>query len=158
MKAHMIRLLLWAAVLGLMALIFAFSAQHGVESDQMTVEAAMPIAELIASMQEGADDETVILLYNIFGTVLRKLAHLCEYALLGLLLHLLYSSYGLTMKWLPLVTGVMYAASDELHQTFVPGRLGTPTDVLIDAAGVLIGIYLITMIEHLRRKKHVHHP
>lgn len=30
---------------------------------------------------------------------------------------------------------VLYAISDEYHQTFVPGRNGSPVDVLIDAAG-----------------------
>ena len=30
---------------------------------------------------------------------------------------------------------VLYAVSDEYHQTFVPGRSGSPVDVLIDAAG-----------------------
>jgi VanZ family protein len=35
---------------------------------------------------------------------------------------------------------VLYAASDEIHQTFVSGRHGTPIDVAIDAVGVAIGI------------------
>ena len=36
--------------------------------------------------------------------------------------------------------GVAYAASDELHQHFVPGRRGAPLDVLIDAVGVAVGV------------------
>jgi VanZ family protein len=31
---------------------------------------------------------------------------------------------------------VLYAASDELHQTFVSGRHGSPLDVAIDAFGI----------------------
>jgi VanZ family protein len=69
--------------------------------------------------------------------VLRKIAHACEFALLGaLLLRALQSE-------LPAVgVGVAYAASDELHQHFIAGRVGSPVDVLIDGAGVLIGVVL----------------
>ena len=37
---------------------------------------------------------------------------------------------------------VMFAASDEYHQTFVPGRGGTITDVAIDSLGVFLGTAL----------------
>ena len=158
MKVRLYRLLLWAAVLGLMAVIFAFSAQHGAGSEEMTIAAAMPVAELLASMKEGADAETVMLMYVIFGTFLRKLAHLCEYALLGLLLRLLCMSYGLQAPWLPFAVGTAYAAADEIHQLFVPGRTGMLVDVVIDAIGVLLGIYSLSLIRKFRRKKHVHDP
>jgi VanZ family protein len=69
--------------------------------------------------------------------VLRKLAHTAEYAMLGALL-VRASGKG----WLSLVLGVLYAASDELHQTFVTGRHGSPLDVAIDAVGVGCGILL----------------
>ena len=39
-----------------------------------------------------------------------------------------------------LALGVAYAASDELHQHFVPGRTGAPLDVAIDAVGVALGV------------------
>jgi hypothetical protein len=67
--------------------------------------------------------------------VLRKIAHACEFALLGaLLLRALrrdLAAFGL---------GVAYAASDEFHQHFVEGRVGSPIDVLIDSVGVAIGV------------------
>jgi VanZ family protein len=70
--------------------------------------------------------------------VLRKLAHLVEYAILGALL------LRAVVDRLPaLVAGVAYAVSDEIHQTFVAGRQGSVLDVLIDSAGVLIGILLL---------------
>ena len=40
------------------------------------------------------------------------------------------------------LNALAYAISDELHQHFVPGRLGSPLDVLIDAAGVAVGVAL----------------
>ena len=67
--------------------------------------------------------------------LLRKLAHTVEYAILGALL-----LRALERELPALVVGVAYAASDELHQHFVPGRRGAPLDVLIDSAGVALGI------------------
>jgi VanZ family protein len=72
---------------------------------------------------------------GVWDDVLRKLGHVTEYAVLGALLA--------RALWRPLpafVLGVAYAASDELHQHFVPGRTGAPLDVAIDAVGVLVGI------------------
>jgi hypothetical protein len=42
-----------------------------------------------------------------------------------------------------LVICILYGASDEFHQTFVPGRSGLVTDVMIDTAGALIMILII---------------
>jgi VanZ family protein len=39
------------------------------------------------------------------------------------------------------VLAVAYAVTDEFHQRFVAGRHGAPLDVLIDTAGVLIGVF-----------------
>jgi hypothetical protein len=47
---------------------------------------------------------------------------------------------------LPFLIGVLYAVSDEIHQTFVPGRAGQLRDVLIDSCGVLAGICIIKVL------------
>ena len=44
---------------------------------------------------------------------------------------------------------VAYAASDELHQLFVPGRAGRLSDIGIDAAGALLGIALLLFVLRL---------
>ena len=38
--------------------------------------------------------------------------------------------------------GALYAVSDEVHQALVPGRMGSPLDVAIDAVGVMCGVVL----------------
>jgi VanZ family protein len=69
---------------------------------------------------------------------LRKVAHAAEYAVLGALL---LRAIG---RELPAAAiGIAYAVTDEIHQAFVPGRQGAVADVLIDAAGVLIGVYVL---------------
>jgi VanZ family protein len=75
--------------------------------------------------------------------VLRKLAHAAEYAVLGFLL-----VRALGRERPALALGIAYAISDEVHQHFVPGRLGSSLDVLIDAIGVAIGVLLSGRIRH----------
>jgi len=70
-----------------------------------------------------------------WDVALRKLAHVAEYAILGLLL-----LRALGRELPAFAAGVAYAASDEIHQHFVPGRAASPIDLLIDAAGVLLGV------------------
>lgn len=154
MPGRIYRVILWSALLTLLAVIFAFSAQPGTQSNELTEAAVMPLAELLASVQEGGE-ETVELLYIIIGSVVRKVAHVLEYALLGLLIQLLLCAYGIQNRWLSVALGVAYAITDEVHQAFVPGRLGTPVDVLIDAAGVIIGVFAVKWISEWR-KNHVH--
>jgi VanZ family protein len=67
--------------------------------------------------------------------VLRKLAHMTEYAILAVLLRRATGSDVAAF-----VVAVAYAASDEVHQLFVRGRHGSPIDVGIDAVGALIGL------------------
>jgi VanZ family protein len=72
-----------------------------------------------------------------WDTILRKGAHLTEYAVLG---GLLYRALG--RKALALAVGIAYAATDELHQYFVRGRHASPVDVAIDAVGIAVGMLL----------------
>ncbi len=71
--------------------------------------------------------------------VLRKLGHAVAYATLAVswAWALGGDRRGLA---LPLALTVAYAALDELHQTRVPTRHGSPLDVAIDAAGGLLGL------------------
>lgn len=71
---------------------------------------------------------------GVWDLVLRKLAHVAEYAVLGLLL-------ARAAAALPaFAVGLLYAASDEVHQHFVAGRQGAVRDVALDAFGLLVGL------------------
>lgn len=69
--------------------------------------------------------------------VFRKLAHAAEYAILAALLVRALGRPG----WAA-VAGIAYSISDEIHQSFVEGRQGSPLDVGIDTVGVLVGVVL----------------
>lgn len=104
------------------------------------------IAEIILKFID-IDVETLTFL-------IRKAAHMSEYAILLLLIY-----YGLsntiTYKYnllTSLATTFIYACSDEFHQLFIPGRSGQFKDVLIDTSG---GLVMLLIIYLWQRKKSI---
>jgi VanZ family protein len=67
--------------------------------------------------------------------ILRKVAHLSEYAVLGALL-----VRAIQRPAVAILVGGLYAVTDEFHQHFVRGRHAAWYDVLIDTVGVTIGV------------------
>ena len=83
-----------------------------------------------------------------------KLAHFLAYAVLGALLALAQTRTG----WPPAAAyalGIAYGASDEWHQSFVPGRASDAADWLADAAGVVVAVALY---QRMRRRAWRAHP
>ena len=76
-----------------------------------------------------------------WDTILRKGAHLTEYAILGALL---LRAVGHAVP--AFLIAVAYAAIDELHQHFVRGRHASPVDVLIDSIGIAAGILVLKRV------------
>lgn len=80
--------------------------------------------------------------------VMRKCAHVTEYAILALLLwRALRSIPALSMKisisfGAVLVGSALFGASDEFHQLFVKSRTPSVRDVLLDVAGALLGLLI----------------
>lgn len=79
--------------------------------------------------------------YPAWEVVLRKLGHAGGYALLAFawwraFRGLLPSSRRFAAIGAAVVVSLAYAASDELHQSLVTTRHGTPVDVLIDSIGI----------------------
>jgi len=83
-----------------------------------------------------------------WDTGLRKLAHMVEF---GLLWWLWWRALGFGSPVGGVLIAVAYAASDEFHQSFVDGRIGSPFDVLIDAAGVAIACLAALRLGKRRR-------
>ena len=93
--------------------------------------------------------------------IARKAAHMTEYALLALLLlRALSIDRGDARRWISSawVLSVAYAASDEFHQSFVPGRNASVVDVLIDSAGAALGLLLCYLVLCRRAKKEAPEP
>lgn len=54
---------------------------------------------------------------------------------------------------LPWAIGTIYAISDEVHQLFVEGRSCELRDMLIDSAGVIAGVLLMSWLDKRRRRR-----
>jgi VanZ family protein len=74
---------------------------------------------------------------GVWDLILRKCAHMTEF---GLLWFLWWRALGYGNRAVPAAIAVGYSITDEIHQSFVDGRVATIHDVLIDSAGVLIAI------------------
>ena len=75
---------------------------------------------------------------GVLDLVLRKCAHLVEYAILGA-----FVLRAIAHEPLAILLSSAYAATDELHQAFVAGRHASPVDWLIDTVGIVAGVFLL---------------
>ena len=78
--------------------------------------------------------------YGAWDWIAKKGAHLAEYAILGWLIQ--WARGHKRAGWQSWLMAVAYAATDEFHQSFVPGRKPAVADVTIDAVGAAIGVAL----------------
>ena len=82
-----------------------------------------------------------------------KLYHFIEYAILGILLAWAFvkakpSVVPSKLIWLiAAVLSILYGASDEWHQTFVPGRYATFADWIADVLGSIAGVLAVYLYE-----------
>ncbi len=141
----------WLPVLLWMALIFSASSDS--HSAQRTLGFVEPILRWLFPKMSQARIEDIHL-------VIRKCAHLTEYAILALLLwRALHVSTNNLPAWSwPKVGGTLlivflYAASDEFHQSFVPTRTARVSDVFIDTAGGAIGLLALWFFNHCRNRR-----
>jgi len=139
----------WLPVLIWMAVVFTASA------DSNSVRHSRIIAPLLRWLFPGISEETI----GLIVLVLRKCAHLTEYAILAFLAWRALRkpiwpdprpwSWRLA-GWSILLVAV-YASSDEIHQIFVPGREAAVHDVVIDTIGGSVGLLALWAAGHRRK-------
>jgi len=91
--------------------------------------------------------------WGVWDFILRKAAHMAEFAALSLLLWNAIRRRGIAFSRalaLAAAAAFLYACSDEFHQRYVPGRTGSFRDVAIDSAGIIVMGFIIF---RLRPKK-----
>lgn len=154
MKKNVLRIILILLLLGTFYIIFGFSSQDGEKSGSLSRRITEKIATLIPQIQKENEIEKENVM-NTMESIIRKMAHFSIYTVVGLLLMALVSTYNIKEKnrlIITLTAGIIYASSDEIHQSFVPGRSPMITDVVIDTMGVILGILLIILGKKIIKK------
>lgn len=139
--------LLWTGV------IFLFSSQSYVDSNNTSMSVATFLSNLLIPDFSSWGPSSQAEWLSGINNLLRKIAHISEFALLGVLTYLtLLNLSGRTHRKKPptkLGLGmisfyicVVLSALDELHQTVSAGRTPSTGDMLIDCAGVILGIII----------------
>ncbi len=151
-----VRILLTVLTLAVMVMIYLFSTEPAEKSDQTSGAFTRQVIGVLYPDYDAYETERQQTLFDSVQTVIRKMAHYTEYAMLGLLMRLCLESWFGKRKWLFPVSwaaGTLYAGTDELHQLLIDGRSGQWTDVLLDSAGVLSGVLAAALILYLIRKR-----
>ena len=149
-KKHLHIILSCAAVILWMILIFVLSAQPAVQSNRVSKKVTEVIEKIVNKIIPGSDFKA--LNENRF---IRKNAHFFVYLILGILTSVAVRKFGVVGVQgisLVLLICVLYAMSDEFHQTFVPGRGPQIMDVLIDGAGAVVGSSLHAVIININKR------
>lgn len=137
----------FAAVIFWMAVIFRFSSMPAAQSSESSNFLTDCLVKLLHPWYERLSAPEQAKWYDSLSFAIRKCAHMLEYGILAALTAGWLGSWWETAKRklyiLTLAVCLCYAASDEFHQLFVPGRSGRVSDVFIDFCGMVIG--LLTM-------------
>lgn len=144
------KILIWIPAIIMAMLIFGFSKQDGEESTGLSYKAADIILTVCdkAGIVDYNDNNRDSMIESVQFPI-RKAAHMTEYAVLSVLIMLALIVDGLKGIRLPVISSIIatvFAATDEFHQKFVPGRYGCLRDVFIDAAGSIIGLMIAYVI------------
>ncbi len=133
--------------ISLMITIFTYSSYNGTKVD----DKAHPIIEVITESNDNyqnATPEEKVLMDNDYEFYISKVVHVLEY---GALTFFLFMAFIMVKKrylnyLFSIIISVLFAISDEYHQTFTPDRSARPQDILIDASAEIICILILELI------------
>ena len=163
-----------------MVIIFIFSSQPSDMSSNTSGFFTNLVLDIFVPDYDNYDSIKQQEVYETTSFIIRKCAHFAEYAILSCFAFVtiltrkclqktdgyifantkqahadIYRACRFKSIVLAVIFSILYAATDELHQGFVDGRVPAPMDVLIDGAGALFGALFITLIiSRYYRKKY----
>lgn len=156
MQKNVLRGILIVLLLCTFYIIFGFSSQDGEKSGGISKKITGFILEKSSkynSLEQMKKEEVS----KRTERIIRKIAHFSIYTLVGFLLMALFSTYENIKRkyqiYISAIMGILYAISDEIHQSFTPGRGPKITDVFIDSLGVFFGMAVILLIIELINRK-----
>ncbi len=131
----------------------AQTAEASTRASDGIVEKVERLLNAIVKKVGKSSEDTFSLTY-----IIRKAAHFYNFAILGILFcvnrFILKNNWRQSIVWA--FMGIFVAATDELHQYFVPGRSMQLSDVFIDFSGVLFGMSFMEIMLGIivNRRKH----
>ena len=145
----LLRIFSLATAVFIMIAIFYMSAHSGEESSSLSGSLTGSVLDKTEDGFSELDDAEKSEIIESVGKYVRKSAHFAEYFVLCGALTVF--AFTFDIKRIPacgfsIALATVYAASDEIHQLFVPGRCGLFTDVLIDTAGAIFGAVFVLLI------------
>lgn len=147
MSIKLKKIIAWIILIGWMVFIFYMSNQPADVSNGQSDF----VLRLVESLGVNISANYV----DIVITIIRKGAHFTEYLILNLLYFNMLRFYISNKKALiySIILSFLYASTDEFHQTFVEGRAGRFTDVLIDTSGAVTGSIIAFIIIKIKERK-----
>lgn len=163
MKNKKIKIIIsWILVVIWMITIFTFSNMNTYESNSKSkslitnmITTTIETTNKIGITDKTLTNENKEKLTEKLNLPFRKFVHLTIYLILALLLinAFLVSNVKLPLTFiLSILFCFIYALTDEYHQTFITGRTGKFSDVLIDTLGSIIGIFIYSFYYFLYLK------
>lgn len=156
MKKYWKKIIFILIALSWMGVIFYFSHQNGSTSSSMSNRVTQTVVRVFMPNFSNLTPQEQTSILKDTSFVIRKLAHYSEYAVLGLFLFAAVYVFSQNQKVVFLVSGtlgILYAISDEFHQSFVSGRAPMIKDVLIDSIGLLTVLFLLGIIWNIKKIK-----
>lgn len=148
-KLLVLRYFFWFLTFLIMLLLFGLSSQTRAESASISGGITEQILRFLYRNFENMSEESRINLISTFHALIRKLAHFTAFAFMGAFssVAMLTYTYKRRIKvTVPLIIGLLYATTDELHQAFVPGRGPMVLDVFLDFFGCLCGTACVFLL------------
>jgi len=149
-------------VIGWYLIIMGFSSNNGYESGYLSKSLLYKIlvmlggAETLSKITEDLDEQIVIM--DFWEAILRKTAHMLEYAVFAVLVWAMLYSVRKIKKYfaynLAIVAVSAVGVMDEINQLNVIARTGTYVDVIIDLIGAALALVVVTFIMYRLSNKY----
>lgn len=151
MKQNNKKKISYLAVFVWMGVIFYLSHQSGDSSGGLS----SGITEMMLNMINTIFPSLKVDI-DLFHHIIRKLAHFTAYFILAVLvINALRTSniFGFKSIIIALLISIIYAATDEFHQSFIPGRGPSIKDVFIDSFGASFGLAIFSAFSKLKKRR-----
>ena len=140
--------LIWLSVILYIAFIFSNSLTSGEVSGASSMKVAKIIVKYLDTLQ-------ISMSLKLFHSLLRKLAHFIEFFGLGVLVSIAIATCPLFKSRLLnfIIFLISVPIADEVIQHYVPDRVSTYKDMIIDAGGMICGglvVYICILITIMR--------